>query len=213
MKAVTLFILKETPKIRELFSEISRDETPVTLVRSGDGLAGYLKRSKIELLLGISRDSEAERAAGAGPLHPGVLRAVDFLKERYHEKLSLEILAKSVHLSKFRLCHLFKEQTGRSPGAYLLFVRVSRAKELLRQRDQSITEVARSTGFGDPSYFSKSFSRLEGMTPLAYRNKMWPTGSSKSLKIARLAKKEARNDKKRVRQWLAPRSKSKLAYS
>ncbi len=210
MKAVTLFIVKETPRIRELFSEASRNQA--ALVRSGDGLAGYLKRKKIELLLGISRDSEPERASGAGPSiflragppHPGVLRAINYLEDHFCEKVSLHTLAKSAHLSEFRLWHLFKEETGKSPKAYLDTVRISRAREHLKRQEVSISKVGRSVGFSDPSRFSKTFLRVEGVSPSEYREKtnfIVPFGAPKK---ARSAKKKARNDKNKAGQRPIP---------
>lgn len=169
MKGVTLFIVKETPKVREFCSEISRNEAQATRVRPGDGFSRFLKGKKIDLLLGISRDPAPERASDAGPLHPGVLRAIAYLEEHFAQKISLETLAKSAYLSKFHFCHLFRDQTGKSPKAYLDSIRVSRAKDLLKQRQMSIAEVGWALGFSDPSGFSKTFARIEGVPPLAYR--------------------------------------------
>jgi transcriptional regulator GlxA family with amidase domain len=97
-----------------------------------------VKRKKISPLPGISKAQET-----CSRLHPGVLRAVNYLQKHFSERVSLQTLAINAHLSRFRLWHLFKEKTGKSPKVYLDLVRVSRAKELLKQEGLNIVEVGR----------------------------------------------------------------------
>ncbi|MEG0145152.1 MAG: helix-turn-helix transcriptional regulator, partial [Clostridia bacterium] len=66
-----------------------------------------------------------------------------------------------------------------SPNEYLLFVRLTRAKELLRETPKSIREVALEVGVGNPSYFINLFKQHEHMTPNTYRNN-WYTQDKES---------------------------------
>ena len=56
-----------------------------------------------------------------------------------------------------------------SPNNYLLNQRIERAKELLRQPDVYVADVAYRSGFSDPKYFSKCFKKLTGMTPTEFQ--------------------------------------------
>ena len=56
--------------------------------------------------------------------------------------------------------------------AYVLSVRITRAKSLLRFTDMSIEEVGAASGMSDANYFARSFKKMEGMTPGEYR-RLW----------------------------------------
>jgi AraC family transcriptional regulator len=58
---------------------------------------------------------------------------------------------------------------GISPYQYLLQQRVERAKQLLKQTNQPIVEIALDCGFSSHSHLSKQFRQLAGMTPKAFR--------------------------------------------
>ena len=65
----------------------------------------------------------------------------------------------------------FKAAYGLTPHAYLLNLRVDRARARLR-RGQSLAEVALDCGFCDQSHLPRAFSRLVGLTPAAYQKAM-----------------------------------------
>ncbi len=145
MKEVPIILQKETPEIRKLFIEILRRQGEVAFVSSDDDLNEIMEERRINLLFGIS-SGEIPKA----PLptyHPAVLRAIGYLKEHSSESVTLQSLATYAHLSKFRLCHLFKQQTGKSAKTYLTFLRISRAKELLKQQTMSISELGQTVAF------------------------------------------------------------------
>ena len=67
---------------------------------------------------------------------------------------------------------LFREETGLSPHAYLLSLRIDKAKQLLAQYPKaSVTAIASSCGFQDPNYFSTCFKKKTNYSPLEYRRK------------------------------------------
>jgi AraC family L-rhamnose operon transcriptional activator RhaR/AraC family L-rhamnose operon regulatory protein RhaS len=59
---------------------------------------------------------------------------------------------------------------GTSPIANLVQLRVNRAAALLRQTNQSVTEIAFQVGFHDSNYFTRQFHKLLGVTPRQYRH-------------------------------------------
>lgn len=72
-------------------------------------------------------------------------------------------------LSKSYLQKQFKKYIGISPWDYLLQLRMTEGKRLLRTSDFSVHEIAWRVGFNDVSYFVQVFRNLEKITPLQYR--------------------------------------------
>jgi two-component system, response regulator YesN len=95
--------------------------------------------------------------------------AIDYIDAHSDEPITLAEIAKASHLSVSRLAHLFKEQMGVTPIDYVTGVRIERAKGLLLGTDQSCTEIGFQAGYGNPSYFSRTFRLVVGMTPRQFR--------------------------------------------
>lgn len=180
---VTIVITTETPKLREALSEILQEQTARVAPAAFDGsFSGYWKQSgQLAMLLGIVKTEEGQRAATV--THPGVQRAIQYLHEHFRERVSLTAVAARSYLSRSRLTHLFKQQTGQSVTAYLAALRIHHAKELLRQEGMSIAEVSEDVGFSEAGRFTKVFRRLEGISPSRYRQK-----SQNAQRIAQSAK-------------------------
>ncbi|MDR1640229.1 MAG: helix-turn-helix transcriptional regulator [Clostridiales bacterium] len=74
---------------------------------------------------------------------------------------------------------LFKREEGQSLTDYITAVRIAKAKELLRQPDARVYDVAFLIGFRDEKYFSRTFKKVTGMTassvfcPSANGHKYW----------------------------------------
>lgn len=95
--------------------------------------------------------------------------ALDYLKSRYNQSLTLEEVARHVHISPFYLSHLFKEELGMTFVEYLTQLRMDEARRLLTQTGRSIQEIAERVGYDDPSYFCKVFKKNVGATPKQFR--------------------------------------------
>jgi len=95
------------------------------------------------------------------------------LEENHHiQDLSLDRLAEKFGMSKFRICRLFKEKFGRGYRSYLNETRLVHARELIRNSDLSISDIAYSAGFGSLSQFERVFREAEGLAPREYRKNM-----------------------------------------
>lgn len=70
---------------------------------------------------------------------------------------------------------IFKEFTGDSPVNYFQEMRINYAKSLMNQYDKSrsIKDIAASSGFKDPLYFSRIFKKIEGMSPRTYMQQQY----------------------------------------
>jgi AraC family transcriptional regulator len=99
-----------------------------------------------------------------------VLQVLDYIHDHLDQEIKLADLAELLGMSQFHFSAQFKQAIGTSPYQYLLQQRVERAKQLLKQTDQSIVEIALECGFNSHSHLSKQFRQLTGMTPKAYRS-------------------------------------------
>ncbi|GAB7081291.1 AraC family transcriptional regulator [Megalodesulfovibrio paquesii] len=97
------------------------------------------------------------------------IRALSLLRERYAEDLSLETLAAHAGLSPFHLVRVFKARYGLAPHAYLVQIRLARARRLLETSDR-LADIAAATGFADQSHLTRLFKKRYGLTPGALRN-------------------------------------------
>ncbi|MBD2432005.1 MULTISPECIES: helix-turn-helix domain-containing protein [Fischerella] len=96
-------------------------------------------------------------------------QVLEYINEHLNQDIKLADLAQLLGMSQFHFSHLFKQSMGTAPYQYLLQQRIERAKQLLKQTDQSIMEIAFLCGFNSHSHLSKQFRQLTGMTPKVYR--------------------------------------------
>ncbi len=83
--------------------------------------------------------------------------------------LMLQDVAKAVNMSNSRFSTVFSQQSGKTFTEYLIYLRLNKAKELLRTTDMKSSEIAHETGYNDAHYFSYIFKKNTGMTPSEYR--------------------------------------------
>lgn len=97
-----------------------------------------------------------------------VAKARELFEARYEEDLSLADLARLTGLPRHHLIRAFRQETGLTPHAYLVDVRVRRARERLR-RGEMPGDVAAATGFCDQPHLTRAFKARFGVTPGAFR--------------------------------------------
>lgn len=95
--------------------------------------------------------------------------AVKYIETHYMEDLSLKTVADEVYLNPWYLSSQLKKFTGLAFSEYLNQVRVRVAKELLKQKDLKVYQVAEMTGFQDAAYFNTVFKGIENITPKEYQ--------------------------------------------
>ena len=79
-------------------------------------------------------------------------------------------LASELNISYSHCANLIKKKTGLSISLYIQQYRLVKAKELLRTSDLPIKQVAYQSGFNNPSYFSRLFKEVMGISPSDYRS-------------------------------------------
>lgn len=92
-----------------------------------------------------------------------------YIDEHFKENLTLDLLARMTHVSKYYMVHAFSEEYGISPINYMIVRRIEEAKQLLKNDDYALSLISRMLGFSSPSYFSQSFRKIVGMSPNEYR--------------------------------------------
>jgi AraC-like DNA-binding protein len=97
-------------------------------------------------------------------LDPRIQRAISIISETPDFDISLEQLAERIYLSPSRLLHLFTEQVGVPIRQYILWRKISTAILALTQ-GTDLTRAALHAGFSDLPHFSRTFSRMFGISP------------------------------------------------
>ena len=96
-------------------------------------------------------------------------KALSYISRNFASPITLEDVAKQVHLNPAYFSSIFKQSIGSSFKEYLNMVRIEESKRLLANTDYSVIDIAIATGFEDQSYFSKVFKKYTGLTPKQYR--------------------------------------------
>lgn len=113
-----------------------------------------------------------EKASGSATIRRSLQSVKDYIDQHYAEKISLDALADIFFINKFYLTRIFREQFGITINNYLLQVRITHAKRMLRFSDMTIEKISHECGMNDANYFTRIFKKIEGVTPGEYR-KRW----------------------------------------
>ncbi|PAU66273.1 AraC family transcriptional regulator [Pseudomonas sp. PIC25] len=98
------------------------------------------------------------------------LRARDYLQAHMDDDIGLDDLSRITGVDRFRLSRAFKATFGLAPHAYLIQLRLAKARQLLAQ-GHAPALVAMSLGFADQSHLGRWFRRAYGLTPARYRTR------------------------------------------
>lgn len=94
--------------------------------------------------------------------------ALDYIKHRYHEKVSASAAAQTCNLTRFEFSRRFRSAFSMTFRDYLMRVRIMEARRMLTEGTSSVTDVAYSVGFNDGSHFAHLFKRHTGLLPSDY---------------------------------------------
>jgi len=104
-------------------------------------------------------------------LHERLRRARNYIDDCYDLPLDLAAISKQACLSRYHFLRLFRDTFDTTPHQYLIQRRIERAKELLRWRELSVTDVCFEVGFQSLGSFSALFRRCVGTAPVTYRKR------------------------------------------
>ena len=101
-----------------------------------------------------------------------IRKAFNFIKENYKKEVSLEKVAKEVHMTVPSFCRYFKSQTNKTFIQFLIEYRINNALKLLTQSDKDIKNISYECGFNNYSHFNRSFKKINLISPSDYRKKI-----------------------------------------
>lgn len=169
----TLLPPGDAPGIMRFFdaSELPDLRWCVRLLRST--AAALTKEVVVATLIeSLQRLHMNDMARIAGARHqPAVDRARDVLTTTIVRPPTLQVLADTVGMNRFVLVREFRHRFGVPPHAFVLRLRVERARSLLR-RGGAISDVAQALGFADQAHLTRAFKKTLGVSPGAYRRSL-----------------------------------------
>lgn len=138
-------------------------------------IKNYLEIFLVELLrseaqLGVREGEKiffARKSYGKKPVD----QTIAVLERGIYESLSVDDICERAAYGRGYLFRVFKATTGKSIMEYYLSLKIERAKQLLREGELSVQEIAATLAFNEPNYFSKTFKRITGLTPSAYKKR------------------------------------------
>lgn len=99
-----------------------------------------------------------------------ISKAKTYIHDHYRESVSLEDVAEYVELTPTYFTKLFKDQTQQTFIDYVTDYRIEKSKELLRQTNLSLKEIAYEVGYKDPNYYSRVFKKWTNLSPKQFRS-------------------------------------------
>lgn len=98
-----------------------------------------------------------------------IFRSLAMIEERIQEKLTVEMLAQSIHFSRYHYQRTFREVVGDSVMAYVTRRKLALAAEELMRTEDTVLEVALKYGYDSHEGFTRSFKAYLGVTPAEFR--------------------------------------------
>ena len=105
-------------------------------------------------------------------ISPLVDLCTKIIDSNFYNELDLNALSKRLNVSKYYLCHTFKEKVGKTILEYKTEKQIEEAKNLLTNTDMRIYDIALLVGFTNSAYFSKLFKKYTKLTPQEYKKKI-----------------------------------------
>lgn len=128
----------------------------------------YLIQLTRAFLLSLKRNSRGTQKKQQAS-EQTFIRIRSIFEQRFSEPITLENIAHQSGLSYEYITRLFQRYESKSPGQYLMDLKINKALELLQSDELTIQEIAEQIGYSDPFTFSKAFKRYIGTAPTHYR--------------------------------------------
>ena len=101
-----------------------------------------------------------------------VKNILEYCSNHYNEKISLDVIAKNLHLNKYYISHIINKHIDISLNSFINCLRINAACDMLRETDKKIVDISQEVGFGAIRSFNRTFLELMKTTPKEYREKM-----------------------------------------
>jgi len=94
-----------------------------------------------------------------------------WVQQKYTGRIQLSEAAALIHLSESAFCKFFKRVSGKTFSGYVNDIRIAHACKLLIESDLPIIQISGDSGFDSLTYFNRTFLKIKGITPRAFRKK------------------------------------------
>lgn len=133
-----------------------------------------LKANLLKLLCIVAREYDNQ----CNPEHHALFEryrdaincAIKYIDDNYSAEIYIEEICKIAMMSQTYFSRLFKTITGKTFVEYINSLRINKAMQLLKDTEESITDICYLSGFNDAAYFNKVFKKENGLSPKQYRN-------------------------------------------
>lgn len=96
-------------------------------------------------------------------------KVIEYINQNFKNRISVENVSREFGYNKSYFCRKFKEITGANIMKYILILRLEESIKMLKETEESITDICEKCGFGDFPYYCRSFKKHYGKTPREYR--------------------------------------------
>ena len=97
-----------------------------------------------------------------------IINAKHFIDSNYQHDISLKEISRASLISKFHFIRLFRKTYGRTPNQYLVEIRITKAKLMLKQGCQ-VSDACLAVGFNSITTFTSLYKKTTGMTPAYFK--------------------------------------------
>lgn len=133
--------------------------------------ADHLAHALITHILFLVKGKKRNKYVSGLPNHL-LQRVLSRMRADLATDIKLSALAAECGYSRTHFLRMFQIATGYTPHQYLLHLRLQAARQMLKQRSRSIIEIAADCGFSSHAHLSRTFRRIIGITPSAFRRNL-----------------------------------------
>ena len=152
-----------------MFEKSEKNDNPV---KYGDDVRRKINLTEILIYINTLYESGHMSAPPVDETEYKRIRLIlDFIDRNLDQKLTLECLSKKFYVSKYHLCKIFKGATGFTVNQYIIYRRILKSTELLRQ-GLSVSKVTEMCGFQNDCHFITTFKKHVGTSPKQYAKRM-----------------------------------------
>ncbi len=126
----------------------------------------------LNLFITTGLNNQEDRRKESSKYYLNIAKSIQYMMDNYQNpNLTIEEVSAQTNYAYTYFIKAFKKYIGDTPINHLNKIRISKAKELMKNKNLSIDEISRLTGYNNPSSLTEAFKRIMKMTPLKYRKK------------------------------------------
>ncbi|MBE6592554.1 MAG: helix-turn-helix domain-containing protein [Ruminococcaceae bacterium] len=153
---------KELRSLIERISDAAKKDT--------DPYGNIVLRGYLLAFLGRLFEMAEFKKINAEDIH-AIGSVMNYCIAHYSENLSLDLLEKKLHISKYYISHIMNKKLNMGFNDYVNQIRISNACRKLAESDMPISQISEAVGFCTVRTFNRAFAKHVGMTPREYRSK------------------------------------------